>query len=235
LAAEPTVDDVPLVTYKDLCIDANDAVRLGSFWAAVLRLDLHRLDNGNVLLSGPTPQHTIWINAVPEPVTVKQRVHFDLGAESVAEIVALGATVVDAESFGWQVLRDPEGGEFCVFENVPVPSHRLHEIIVDCADAKPIAAWWAEVLGARIGDDAGPENSYIDEIPGAPFENLLFVPVPEPKTVKNRIHLDFVCSDVGALVDHGAKVLRDRDGTIDWTVLADPDGNEFCAFLPADE
>jgi predicted enzyme related to lactoylglutathione lyase len=72
--------------------------------------------------------------------------------------------------------------------------------------------------------------SYVDQIPGAPFESLDFVPVPEPKTVKNRIHLDLLTDDVSALVAAGASVIRPRDEEIGWTVLADPDGNEFCAF-----
>ena len=54
---------------------------------------------------------------------------------------------------------------------------------------------------------------------------------PEPKTVKNRVHIDVDTDDLDALVAHGATVLRAKgDGGLRWTVLADPDGNEFCAF-----
>jgi glyoxalase superfamily protein len=56
------------------------------------------------------------------------------------------------------------------------------------------------------------------------------VPVPEPKTVKNRIHLDVTTGSVDDLVAAGATVLRAKDDEIGWAVLADPDGNEFCAF-----
>src|SRR5215213_9862443 len=52
-------------------------------------------------------------------------------------------------------------------------------------------------------------------------------PVSEPKTVKNRVHLDVV-GDTAALLVAGATLLRVRDGEIDWDVLADPEGNEFC-------
>jgi hypothetical protein len=55
--------------------------------------------------------------------------------------------------------------------------------------------------------------------------------VPEPKTVKNRIHLDVRTPDLQALLDAGATLLRPADEEIDWNVLADPDGNEFCAFV----
>ncbi len=218
-----------LATYKDLCIDAVDPARLGAFWGDALDLELVLEDNGDAHLLGPTPQHTIWVNKVAEPRTVKQRVHLDLHVTNVLDVLELGATVVDGESFRWQVLRDPEGGELCVFERDVLPHERLYEINVDCSDPAPLAAWWAEVLGARVGRDA-PGVTYVDEIPGAPFENLVFAQVAEPKTVKNRIHPDLVCDDIAALVSRGATVLREPDDEVRWTVLADPEGNEFCAF-----
>ncbi len=79
-----------------------------------------------------------------------------------------------------------------------------------------------------MDDDRG--YSYVDRVPGAPYDSLDFAPVPEPKTVKNRIHLDVTTADVDALVAAGATVLRAKDDQIGWTVMADPDGNEFCAF-----
>ena len=218
--------------YKDLCIDANDAGRIGRFWASVLQLELHERDDGVVRLSGPTPEHTVWINPVPEPVTVKQRVHLDVNAAAVEDVVAAGARILDAESFPWTVLADPEGGELCAFVREPPVTSRLYEIGVDTTStqsAAAIADWWGSLLGANVvHDERG--FSYVDSIPGAPFDSLDFIPVPEPKTVKNRIHLDLVTEDVSAVVAAGAHVLRPRDEEIDWTVLADPDGNEFCAF-----
>jgi len=221
---------MPLATYKDLCIDAVDARRLGEFWAKVLDLELHLHDDGDAHLSGPTPEHTVWINTVPEPVTVKQRVHLDVHAARVEDVLALGATPLDLESFPWKVLRDPEGGELCVFEREQVPENRLYEIAVDCADPRPITSWWAELLGGEVQHDDAEGWSWVESIPGAPFEALVFAPVPEPKTVKNRIHVDVTTADLDALVRHGATVLRAQDDDIRWTVLADPDGNEFCAF-----
>lgn len=221
---------MPLATYKDLCIDSVDAAAMARFWAGALQLDLELLPDGDARLFGPTPQHTVWVNTVPEPVTVKQRWHLDVRADTVDEVVARGGLVVDAESFPWVVVRDVEGGELCVFPTREGQTAGLMEIVVDTADPVRIATWWAEVLGVERQDHEDGYSS-LEGIPGAPFEALVFVPVPEPKTVKNRIHLDVITSDVQLLVDAGAQVLRPRDEQIRWTVLADPEGNELCAFV----
>jgi Glyoxalase-like domain len=218
-------------SWQDLCIDAVDPLLLGRFWADTLGLDLQRRDDGMVLLTGRTPQHRIWVNEVPEPVTVKQRVHLDVHVADHRDVLALGATPEDVTSFRWQVLRDPEGGELCVFEREQVPEDRLYEIVVDAAEPGGQAAWWAEVLGGRVEEDAGEGWAAVLDVPGAPFECVVFVPVPEPKTVKNRIHWDVTTADVAGLAERGATVLREPGGDIRWTVLADPWGNEFCAFL----
>ncbi|HYG94196.1 MAG TPA: VOC family protein [Nocardioides sp.] len=221
-----------LATFQDLCLDANDARRMGEFWAPVLGLELQLDDDGDARLLGPTPAHTVWINTVPEPVTVKQRVHLDVHAGSTDDVLALGATPEDLDSFKWDLLRDPEGGELCVFLRDRAPDYRLYEIVVDAVDHERIAAWWAEVLGAELGHDDEGGFSFLKGVPGAPFEYLDFGTVPEPKTVKNRIHWDVTCPDVAALVARGARVLREPDDVVHWTVMADPEGNEFCAFAP---
>ena len=222
-----------IARFKDLCIDAGDPGVLGAFWAGALGLDLHTQESGDTYLTGPTPEHTIWVNRVPEPKTVKHRIHLDLNVASVDELTALGATVLDAESFRWTLMADPEGGEFCAFVREGEISQRLYEIGIDTGDsaeaAHRIAAWWADVLGARLVDDESG-YSYVDRVPGAPYGSLDFAPVPEPKTVKNRLHLDVTTGSVDDLVAAGATVLRAKDDEIGWTVLADPDGNEFCAF-----
>lgn len=218
-------DGSVIASWKDLCIDAVDVDLMARFWAGTLGREVE--SRGDLrLLTGPTPRHSVWINPVPEPVTVKQRVHLDVHVASTDDVLALGATVLDDTQPRWDVLRDPEGGELCTFPREQVPEERLYEIIVDAHDWAAQARWWAEVLGGKV--DA--EGNGIEEIPGTPFEFLGFVPVPEGKTVKNRIHWDVDVSDVQLLVDHGATVLREPDGDIRWTILADPEGNEFCAF-----
>jgi hypothetical protein len=220
-------------SWKDLCIDAVDPLLLGRFWADTLGLELQqREDDGMVYLTGPTPHHTVWVNRVSEPVTVKQRVHLDVHASTVDEVLGRGATPYDLDSFAWKVLRDPEGGELCVFERDEVPDNRLYELGVDCAEPRELGAWWAEVIGGRYEYDEEQGWASVGDIPGAPFEGIVFAEVPEPKTVKNRIHWDVEVGSVEELTAHGARVLREPDDEIRWTILADPEGNEFCAFTP---
>jgi hypothetical protein len=138
------------------------------------------------------------------------------------------------DSFRWDLLRDPEGGELCVFTRDEVPAYKLYELVVDSADPAAIAEWWHGVLGGQLGGNEEKGWAWLDEVPGLPFENVVFVRVPEPKTVKNRVHWDVDTADVQQLVDHGATVLREPDGVVSWHVLADPEGNEFCAFVRQD-
>jgi hypothetical protein len=223
---------MPIATYKDLCIDAVDDARMQLFWAETLGLEPGPDDGGTLDLVGPTSEHRVWINKVSEPVTVKQRVHIDVHAGSVDEVLARGATPEDLETFRWKRLKDPEGGELCVFVREVVPDYRLYELGVDSRDPLAQATWWQGVWGGDVGHDDEKGWAWVEAIPGVPFESIVFAVVPEPKTVKNRIHWDVVTADVPGLLDRGATLVRGPDDDIDWHVLADPEGNEFCAMRP---
>lgn len=224
-----------LAHYKDLCIDTNSEETLGRFWAAALGLKFNADGDGGDL-GGATPEQKVWMNSVEEPKTVKHRVHLDVHAASVEELVELGATVLepaaDHPGRGWTVMADPEGGEFCAFvrEVDALPSYRLYEIVVDAADPRLLATWWADVLGVELGGDQEKGWWWLEQVSGMPFEGWCFIPVPEPKAVKNRIHWDVTVESLDLLIGAGATVIRPRDDEISWTICADPEGNEFCAF-----
>ncbi|MFI5557883.1 VOC family protein [Amycolatopsis japonica] len=107
-------------------------------------------------------------------------------------------------------------------------------VTIDCLDAEALSRFWCQVLGydelRRFTDAKGVE--YI-EIAGDPEPVLLFQPVPEAKSVKNRLHLDLApasgeqADEVRRLVGLGARLLAD-DPDMPWILLADPEGNEFC-------
>jgi hypothetical protein len=219
-----------IAQFKDLVLDARDPERLGIFWAAALDRSWAAQHDGGGLVTGPTPQHSIWVNDVPEHKTVKHRVHLDIYARQIADLEELGATLVEPQSH-WTVMADPEGGEFCAFLRADVPAARLHALVVDCADPKAQAQWWAGIYGVDVTDNG--RWFTLEGVPGMPILTMDFVPVPESRTGKNRIHWDVAAAELLPLVEAGATVLRGPDDDIHWYVLADPEGNEFCAFLPS--
>jgi hypothetical protein len=217
-------------------VDATEPERLGRWWAEVLGVawQSHGEDSPAVgEARGPKPGQRILFLEVPEPKTVKHRVHLDIYTRSLADLERVGAVVVEPQREGWRwtIMGDPEGGEFCAFIRDELPADRLHGLVVDSRDPAAIAQWWAEIYDADL-EHHSEGWSTVEHVPNMPILTFDFVPVPEPKTVKNRIHWDVTAADVDALVERGARVLRRPDDEISWTVLADPEGNEFCVFPP---
>jgi predicted enzyme related to lactoylglutathione lyase len=112
----------------------------------------------------------------------------------------------------------------------------VRNITVDCTDAMTLARFWAEALGWNVYRDDDPEVLVAPEFPPDRGPSILFIPVPEPRTVKNRLHLDLQPTDrsredeVDRLIGLGAKIVEDHrkpDG-LGWVWMADPEGNDFC-------
>jgi Glyoxalase-like domain len=108
------------------------------------------------------------------------------------------------------------------------------QVVIDARDPAALGRWWAEVLGWVVLSDSSAEfeiRPAPDRMPG-----LVFVPVPEAKRAKNRLHLDFRPADQQAEVDRfiraGARPADVGQGSQPWVVLADPEGNEFCVLGP---
>jgi len=134
------------------------------------------------------------------------------------------------------------------------------QIVVDCADPHGLADWWADALGWRVepSDEAfirtmieqgqasehdttmhngtlvWKEGAAIQH-PDDPARRILFQLVPEPKTVKNRLHLDIrvgagnADDELARLTARGARFLhRGQQGPHTWVTIADPEGNELC-------
>lgn len=117
----------------------------------------------------------------------------------------------------------------------------IANISVDCADPYPLAQFWSQVLDIPVDEDCEPDDDEVGfELD--PGRYLLFLRVPEPKTVKNRLHLclqpqQLREQEVERLLGIGASMVDDRrdpDGS-GWAVLADPEGNEFCVLRSAEE
>ncbi len=117
----------------------------------------------------------------------------------------------------------------------------LRDICFDCADQTALAGFWAEVLGYELRPShPGPEDPVVIIPPDASGLRIWFNKVPEPKISKNRVHIDVNMTDgdeMARLEQLGARQvreIRDDAGTLHWTIMADPEGNEFCAFPPRD-
>jgi hypothetical protein len=118
---------------------------------------------------------------------------------------------------------------------------KFTELAIDCADPARLARFWCSVLDYEVQDE---EDGFITigsplvpegkNRPGPVPPTVTFARVPEGKTIKNRLHLDVNATDreqddeVLRLVDLGARHVDVGQGEVSWTVLADPEGNEFC-------
>lgn len=108
----------------------------------------------------------------------------------------------------------------------------IDTVTIDCADAGRMAKFWSEGLGYRI-EDADEDGAFISD-PAGVGVRVFFQVVPEPKTVKNRVHLDLrppgsMAEEVERVRALGATELRYvEEGGSFWTVMQDPEGNEFC-------
>lgn len=123
---------------------------------------------------------------------------------------------------------------------------RWYSVVVDCRNVATLSRWWAAALDWRIIYEAADEVVVVPPVAMDPARDipplerspgLIFVPVPEGKAVKNRLHIDLAPSpdagqeaEVRRLEDLGARrvdVGQDPE-KVSWVVMADPEGNEFC-------
>ena len=115
----------------------------------------------------------------------------------------------------------------------PMSSFVIH-VTFDCADPERLAGFWSAVTGYERMEDSTEEVVALDAPDHRGVRRMLFFKVPEPKTVKNRVHVDLAARDPAAeierLVALGATKVEYREGGLDnsWTVMLDPEGNEFC-------
>jgi predicted enzyme related to lactoylglutathione lyase len=112
---------------------------------------------------------------------------------------------------------------------------RLTEVVVDAADPHRLARFWSEVLGWPVTDEERGFSwiSASGDYTARPM--IVFVPVPEKKSVKNRVHLDVNPAGVDQAVElerllalGATRVDVGQPDDVPWVVLADPEGNEFC-------
>jgi len=134
--------------------DAADHRALAAWWSAALDWEVGHADDGIAWAEHPDlPSQSLGVVPVPEPKTVKGRVHLDLrGADQAPEVerlLGLGARRADVgqgPDVSWVVLADPEGNEFCVLEG-PAPRPEVAVVAIDAVDPRRVAGFWAGALG----------------------------------------------------------------------------------------
>ena len=231
-------------------VDAADPPGLARFWAAALGWETVDESAGEVdaqpagySYPDPVALPLVFV-PVAAPKSGKNRVHLDLAttsaahqAEWVSRLRRLGATPVDIGQgdVPWTVLADPEGNEFCVLEprDVYRDTGPVAAVIIDCADPAALAPFWATAAGwpvTRTEDDIVGLRS-----PAGTGPYLELLRVPDGKSVKHRVHPDVApyrdddpAAVVARLAAAGARPADIGQGDVSWTVLADPEGNEFC-------
>lgn len=132
---------------------------------------------------------------------------------------------------------------------------KWYTVVVDSQNPQALARWWQETLDWHVVYDSPEEVVIIPrgfEAETGPVtdleewmrrgQGLVFVPVPEGKEIKNRLHIDLAPhlsqdrdAEIAALLERGAtRVDVGQSAEVTWTVLADPEGNEFCVLSSRD-
>ena len=237
-----------------LVVDAADPARLARFWAAALGWEVAPEEPDEVDVWPPGFSYPdsaalpLVFVPVPEPKAGKNRVHLDLATKSrrhqaaeVERLLALGATPagIGQREVPWTVLADPEGNEFCVLDPRPVyrDTGPVAAVVADCADPDAIVGFWELATGWKPASSTDGGRSLRSPDGLGPYLELL--PSLDRKTVKNRIHLDVApyqdddhAAAVRSLTGAGAAPVDIGQGNVPWTVLADPEGSEFCVLSP---
>jgi glyoxalase superfamily protein len=232
-----------------LCLDANDPPRLARFWAEALRWQIEEDSDGLIgLVPTDGTRFRIDVLPVPEKKAGKNRIHLDLTSTSLADqnetverLVELGARHIDIGQRPDEphvVLADPEGNEFCVIEpdnSFLAGCGRLGSIT--CDGSPTVGHFWSEALGWPLVWNQDEETAIRAPDGTGPF--ITWGPPVPPKVTKNRLHLDIAPSrgvdqqaEAERLIALGATRIDIGQGDVDWVVMADPDGNEFCVLTP---
>jgi hypothetical protein len=237
-------------------IKARNDDALGRFWAAALGWGISSEGPG---VTNVEPVGFVWpdpaavcvdVVTVPDPETVRYRVHLDLAttsadhhAELVGRLRNLGATPADVGQgdVPWTVLADPEGNVFCVLE----PRERYADtgpiaaVVVDCTDPRAMARFWSEATDwtlDEVSDDFATMRSASRLGPYLEFLRS----TSEERSWWSRLHLDLKpyagddqAAEVARLRALGATEIDVGQGDdVSWRCLADVEGNEFCVLSP---
>ncbi|MDI2033716.1 VOC family protein [Paenarthrobacter nitroguajacolicus] len=231
-------------------IKARDDSALGQFWADALGWGVSSEGPG---VTNVEPLNFKWpdpaavcvdVVTVPDPETVKYRVHLDLATTSaqhqqelVGRLTELGATPADIGQgdVPWVVMADPEGNLFCVLEPRPIyqDTGPIATVVVNCENPRVMADFWCEATDWTL-HEVNDEHARLRSSSGVgPYLELLRT--SDPDALQSRIHLDLMpypgddqAAEVARLHALGAHDADVGQGDVPWKCLTDPEGNDFC-------
>lgn len=231
-------------------IDSLDVEGLARFWTFALGWTLIEefleFDEGVIRSPDDVGLELITVRTT-EPKLSKNRVHLDLvpppsadRAKVINGLIERGARKIDIGqgSVPWDVLADPEGNEFCLSPSGgDGASIALGAICLDAQSPEQQVPFWAAATGWAV-EAQGQWGGALRRLDGL-GPALTLGPPAAPKSGKGRVHLDVAPSPDGdllaesdRLVRLGARKADIGQGDVDWVVLADPEGNEFCVLGP---
>jgi len=232
-----------------LSFDAIDPQRLARFWAGLLGRELvDDPPDGFALLPNDDTGFRLEFFPTQAERVGENQMHFDLTSTSLED---QRATVAKALELGGRhldigqgpdalhvVMADPEGNEFCVIEpgnNFLADTGFIGA--VSCDGTQEVGYFWSRALDWPLVWDQDQETAI--QSPHGGSKVSWGGPPVAPKTGKNRLHFDIAPpagedqqAEVERLISLGAKRIDIGQGDVDWVVMADPDGNEFCVLTP---
>jgi predicted enzyme related to lactoylglutathione lyase len=244
------------VRLTSIVFQAVDVDRLVYFWAPSLEgWSIESAAGGEVLVRPPEEDGStldlVFTPVAPRPKAGKNRVHLDLNSwdgtyqRARDDILQLaGGRPVDigqGELVPWTVIADPEDNEFCLLKprDLYRESGAIAAIVVDCADPASLAAFWSAATGWTVVESEPDYAALRDprEPARGPFLEFSRVAdrTAEPSPVLLGIESYWAHqhdADVARLLTLGARLVRRHDGAVSYSVLADPEGNEFRVLIP---
>lgn len=242
-------------------VDAIDVAAMTRFYEGLTGwARLHEEPTGRWVWLRPEPSSgygtslLVYGDHTTGPKTNKNRAHLDLAVrqDALAEVVGrvrdLGGDRTDigqGDRVAWEVVADVEGNELCLLptrpRDDPGPVVTVDAVTLDADDVDLVGSFWQELLGWQ--EVARNEGSVRLRAPDADAWELLVLASPDPHEGKIRLHPDLLAEgEPGDAGRRPVEVERARDlgatradigqGEVPWTVLADPEGNEFCVLDP---
>ncbi|MDX1620967.1 MAG: VOC family protein [Nitriliruptorales bacterium] len=233
-------------------IDTLDGERLADFYETLLGWPrLFTSDEGIALVPSMPPVlgqgFLLYTEHGTGEKTFKNRAHPDFrppdAGAMVERALELGATNADIGQgpVDWSVFTDPEGNEFCVLSSGDVDQPEIDAFTLDSNDLDVLAPFWSSLLG--WDEVARDHDSVRLRDPSGDAHDLLLLESPDEKAGKNRVHPDLIPvadpddpeareREASRVLELGGSHADIGQGDVPWSVMADPEGNEFCILSP---